>query len=164
MEPNQETQTESQGDASLMSEQIVEKLKLLDYENLFTKIKGHHPMTTTYFISKSPNAGEQNVYFIALSSWLVNLCGGKIQGDKKYDDPVTMANNLLTEMKNIGIECSVPPNQLRAGFGVPICSVLLLLVNKALEKKVFLLKNLNLLMRENQIRRVLLMLKMKLLT
>lgn len=68
MEPNQETQPESQGDASLMSEQIVEKLKLLGYENLFTKIKGHHPMTTTYFISKSPNAGKQNVYFIALSS------------------------------------------------------------------------------------------------
>ena len=97
-------------------------------------------MTTTYFISKSPNAGEQNVYFIALSSWLVNLCGGKIQGDKKYDDPVTMANNLLTEMKNIGIECSVPPNQLRAGYGVPICSVLLLLVNKVLEKKGFSFK------------------------
>ena len=123
-----------------MSEQIVEKLKLLGCEGLFTKIKGHHPMTTTYFISKSPNAGEQNVYFIALSSWLVNLCGGKIQGDKKYDDPVTMANNLLTEMKNIGIECSVPPNQLRAGYGVPICSVLLLLVNKALEKKGFSFK------------------------
>ena len=123
-----------------MSEQIVEKLKLLGCEGLFTKIKGHHPMTTTYFISKSPNAGEQNVYFIALSSWLVNLCGGKIQGDKKYDDPVTMANNLLTEMKNIGIECSVSPNQLREGYGVPICSVLLLLVNKVLEKKGFSFK------------------------
>ena len=47
-----------------MSEQIVETLKLLGCEGLFTKIKGHHPMTTTYFISKSPNAGEQNVYFI----------------------------------------------------------------------------------------------------
>ena len=121
-----------------MSEQIVEKLKLLGCEGLFTKMKGHHPMTTTYFISKSPNAGEQNVYFIALSSWLVNLCGGKIQGDKKYDDPVTMANNLLTEMKNIGIECSVPPNQLRAGYGVPICSVLLFASKQSIgEKRIF---------------------------
>ena len=51
-----------------------------------------------------------------------------------------MANNLLTEMKNIGIECPVPPNQLRAGYGVPICTVLLLLVNKALEKKGFAFK------------------------
>ena len=71
---------------------------------------------------------------------MVNLCGGKISGDKKYDDPVTMANNLLTEMKNIGIECPVPPNQLRSGYGVPICTVLLLLVNKALEKKGFAFK------------------------
>lgn len=140
MDANKDSKPEMEGNASLMSDQIVEKLKLLDYENLFTKVKGHHPLTKTYFVTKSPNAGEQNVYFIALSSWLVNLCGGKISGDKKYDDPVTMANNLLTEMKNIGIDCSVPPNQLRAGYGVPICTVLLLLVNKALEKKGFAFK------------------------
>ena len=140
MDANKDSKPEMEGNASLMSDQIVEKLKLLDYENLFTKVKGHHPLTKTYFVTKSPNAGEQNVYFIALSSWLVNLCGGKISGDKKYDDPVTMANNLLTEMKNIGIDCSIPPNQLRAGYGVPICTVLLLLVNKALEKKGFAFK------------------------
>lgn len=63
-----------------------------------------------------------------------------MSGDKKYDDPVTMASNLLTEMKNIGIDCQVPPNMLRNGFGAPICNVLLLLVNKALEVKNFAFK------------------------
>lgn len=38
MEP-QSNSPEMDGDASIMSEQIVEKLKLLDYETLFTKIK-----------------------------------------------------------------------------------------------------------------------------
>ena len=37
-------------------------------------------------------------------------------------------------MKNLGIECGVPPNQLRQGFGTPICIVLLSLVDKAIQK------------------------------
>lgn len=36
---SQNNSPEMDGDASIMSEQIVEKLKLLDYETLFTKIK-----------------------------------------------------------------------------------------------------------------------------
>ncbi len=39
-----------------------------------------------------------------------------MSGDKKYDDPLTMATNLLTEMKNAGINCDVPPNKLRTVF------------------------------------------------
>ena len=69
-----------------------------------------------------------------MASWLINQCGGKISSEQKYDDPVTIASNLLTEMKNLGIECGVPPNQLRQGFGVPICIVLLSIVNKVLQK------------------------------
>ena len=37
-------------------------------------------------------------------------------------------------MKNVGIECGVPPNQLRQGFGTPICIVLLSLVDKVIQK------------------------------
>ena len=40
-------------------------------------------------------------------------------------------------MKNIGIECEIPPNQLRQGFGTPICIVLLSLVNKVIQKNNF---------------------------
>ena len=57
-----------------------------------------------------------------------------MSSDQKYDDPVTIASNLLTEMKNVGIECGVPPNQLRQGYGVPICIVLISLVNKVIQK------------------------------
>ena len=35
---------------------------------------------------------------------------------------------------NLGIECGVPPNQLRQGFGTPICIVLLSLVDKVIQK------------------------------
>ena len=37
-------------------------------------------------------------------------------------------------MKNVGIECGVPPNQLRQGFGTPICIVLISLVDKVIKK------------------------------
>jgi hypothetical protein len=36
-----------------------------------------------------------------------------IQADKKYDDPTTMSNNIITEMKNVGINVDVAPNKLR---------------------------------------------------
>ena len=70
----------------------------------------------------------------------MNQCGGKISSEQKYDDPVTLASNLLTEMKNVGIECGVPPNQLRQGFGTPICIVLLCLVDKVIQKIGFAFK------------------------
>ena len=43
-------------------------------------------------------------------------------------------------MKNVGIECEIPPNQLRSGFGTPICIVLLSLVNKVIQKSSFSFK------------------------
>ena len=43
-------------------------------------------------------------------------------------------------MKNIGIECEIPPNQLRLGFGTPICIVLLSLVNKVIQRNNFTFK------------------------
>jgi len=43
----------------------------------------------------------------------LTLCGGQMSGEKKYDDPMTMATNLLTEMKNLGLNCTITPNKLR---------------------------------------------------
>ena len=99
--------------------------------------RGHKPLTKTYFCQKNGHGGEQSVYFIALASWLINQCGGKISSEQKYDDPVTVASNILTEMKNCGINCDIPPNQLRQGYGAPICIILISIVNKVLEKAGF---------------------------
>lgn len=51
-----------------------------------------------------------------------------------------MANNLLTEMKNLGMEPAVSPINLRSGYGSSVCIVLLQLINKAMEKKGFAFK------------------------
>ena len=51
-----------------------------------------------------------------------------------------MATNLLSEMKKVGIDCPVAPNLLRTGFGSPVCTVLQMLVDKALAIKNFQFK------------------------
>jgi hypothetical protein len=124
-------------DETMLNSELVEKLKLLNYEKNFTKIKGHKPLSKTYFCQKNGNGGEQNVYFIALASWLVNQCGGKISGDQKYEDPVTMATTLLTEMKKCGIDTQITPNNLRQGYGIPVLEVLISLCDKLLKNKNF---------------------------
>lgn len=93
------------------------------------------PLSRTYFASKSVNNDDQFIYFATLCIWLLNLIGSNIQGDKKYDDPLTTSQNILLEIKNLGIDLNIPPNKLRLGYGEYICLVLITLVNKAVEKK-----------------------------
>ena len=73
-------------------------------------------MSRTFFSVKQSGNNEQAVYFNALSIWLLSICGATVQGDLKYADPVTIATNILTEMKNVGIELNIPPNSLRTVF------------------------------------------------
>lgn len=84
---------------------------------------------------KSTNSEDQFIYFVTLSIWLLNLSGSNMQGEKKYDDPITISQNIILEMKNLGIDVNIPPNKLRHGYGEYVCLVLSKLVNKALEKK-----------------------------
>lgn len=92
-------------------------------------------MPKTYFAMKSTNSEDQFIYFVTLSIWLLNLSGSNIQGEKKYDDPITISQNIIMEMKNLGIEVNIPPNKLRHGYGEYVCLVISKLVNKVLEKK-----------------------------
>ena len=50
---------------------------------------------------------------------------------------MTVANNIIVELKKIGIEIDYPPNKLRQGFGEGPCMVLLRLAKKGLEAKRF---------------------------
>ena len=53
-------------------EEILEKLKMLDYEEHF---KSFRPLTHTYFAMPSANPNEQFYYFTSLVSWLLSLLG-----------------------------------------------------------------------------------------
>lgn len=122
-------------DPLYLMDDLLDKLKILDYENSFLKHKINKPLSRTYFAVKSSNPGDQFIYFGTLSFWLLNLCGSSVQSEKKYDDPNSTSQTILMEMKNVGIDISAPPNKLRNGYGEYVCLVLNKLVNKALERK-----------------------------
>ena len=48
----------------------------------------------------------------------------QVTGWSKYDDPVTASQNVVLEMKKLGIELDMPPNKLKQGFGDGVCIVL----------------------------------------
>jgi hypothetical protein len=89
------------------------RLVFVELSKIMLIVRGHKPISRSFFAAKIQGIEEQSVYFNTLSIWLLGLCGGQMGADKKYEDPVTMATNLLNEMTNVGIQCDVPPNKLR---------------------------------------------------
>jgi len=76
--------------AYVLMDEIVERLKLLDYEEKFK------PLTRLYFAEPNKsNPTEQFHTFIKLYTWLTNdKLGLKILPIDLYDDPNTIATNL----------------------------------------------------------------------
>jgi estrogen-related receptor beta like 1 len=122
-------------DALNLMDDILDKLKVLNYEKHFLKQKINKPLSRSYFALKSVNPGDQFIYFSSLSFWLLSLLGSNIQGDKIYDDPNTASQNIIIEAKKVGVDLNVPINKLRTGYGDYVCYVLINLINKALEKQ-----------------------------
>jgi len=137
MEPSdQEPASNSYYDPGVLMEELIEILKLLDYEEKFLTTKGFRPLSKAQFSAAGANPSEQFLYFTALSSWLLQQNGSQASFNK-YDDPATVANNILVEMKKLGVEIDFPPNKLRTGYGEGPCLVLLSLARKALQAKKF---------------------------
>lgn len=126
-------------DLTAISEEIVEKLKLLNYEKDFLSHKGHKPLPKPYF-AVPLNANEQFTYFTTLVKWLLSLNDINAGELAKYNDPNTVTSNIQVELKKLGIECEFPPLKLKSGSGEYVCFVLLQLVNRALKSKKFRFK------------------------
>ena len=56
-----------------MMDEILDALKLLDYENKFCKNKGFKPLSRVHFAVQGSNASEQFMYFISIVSWLLSI-------------------------------------------------------------------------------------------
>jgi len=130
---------QSDEDLTAISEEIYEKLKLLNYEKEMLSHKGFKPITKSYFaVALNPN--EQFTYFKTLVKYLLALNDINSSEVTKYDDPMTVASNILVELKKLGIDCDFPPIKLKSGSGEQVCFVLLNLVNRALKNKKFTFK------------------------
>ena len=120
-------------------DEILERLKLLNYEKEFLKARGLKQLNPMYFTQQT-NPSEQFNYFKNLVKWLLQL--NDVQGNdfSKYDDPMTVSTNILNECKKIGIQCEYPPLKLRQGSGEEVLTLLHQLTAKALKKLNFAFK------------------------
>lgn len=129
-------------DPYLMSEQVLDMLKLLDYESKFCKTKGFKQIGRIYFAeayqpdkSDKKDQTSQFVVFISLVSWLLSINNHQVSNWNKYDDPMTASQNVVLELKKLGVELDMPPNKLKSGFGDGVCLVLTKLCQISLQNK-----------------------------
>ncbi|CAD8109533.1 unnamed protein product [Paramecium primaurelia] len=130
---------QEQLDVTAMMEDLYEKLILLNYEQSYIKQKGGKPLNRAYFVNQT-NSSEQFSQFKTLAKWLFSQNDVQTTDFNKLDDPVTLSQNILNEVKNIGIDVDFPPLKLKQGFGEYVVYVLQQLASKALQKKKFQFK------------------------
>ncbi|GAX75055.1 hypothetical protein CEUSTIGMA_g2499.t1 [Chlamydomonas eustigma] len=126
-------------------EQLVDKLKLLDYEKDFCRRKKPYrkPLSRLYFALPLPSGSqsEQFFYFTGLASWLIGLAGGDLPAPKMEDDPNMSCNSIIAAARKLGFASpGFTPIKLTAGNGKEVCGVLDALADYVLEKRNFTFK------------------------
>ena len=130
---------DEQANVQLM-EDVLERLKLLDYEQQFcfvmetqpdgTQIQRPHgvfkPLSRTYFAIAHSNPNEQFFYFTSLVSWLMSLPPMQHQwrAPSQQDDPNSAVAALYSQLQQIGAPTNFPATKLKLGHGEACCTVL----------------------------------------
>jgi len=53
--------------------------------------------------------------------WLIGQAGGKSSGWNEYDDPNTVTNNIIVDLKKLGVPVNFAANKLKTGSGDSVC-------------------------------------------
>ncbi|KAJ0012106.1 hypothetical protein NQD34_013081 [Periophthalmus magnuspinnatus] len=126
----------------VLMENLLEKLKLLRYEELLAR-HNMKPLSRHYFVS-SPylvaNPGEQFFMFTVLAAWLLNAAGRNFTEPQEFDEPNATVSNILAELRTFGVKVDFPPSKLKSGSGEYVCFVLDRLAEEALKKRGFSFK------------------------
>ncbi|GJQ77552.1 hypothetical protein Trydic_g20941 [Trypoxylus dichotomus] len=120
-------------------ENLIEKLKILNFDSEFTSALKMKPIHRYYFIVPK-NPGEQFYLFTCLAAWLIRKCGMNFETPQESDDPNMSVSNILDAVRENGIAVDFPPNKLKQGVGEHVTYVLNSLADKALDKGGFLMK------------------------
>lgn len=118
-------------------EEILESLKVLDYETKFCKPNSIKPFARTMFSMKSSNKSTQFAQFMKLTTWLFVESGRENFKIDRFDDPTTSVHKVMLELKNMDFEMPYSHSQLLDGNGDAVCEVLEFLTKKALEEAGF---------------------------
>lgn len=120
---------EGDQNAFMLMDEILERLKLLNYERTFFP-KGFRPLTRTFFAMPSSNPAEQFHYFTTLATWLMNKLGNDSKPPSHYDDPNSTVANLTIELKKLDVPNDYAPIKVKAGHGDAVCAILLSLLER----------------------------------
>ncbi|XP_065159076.1 intraflagellar transport protein 57 homolog [Atheta coriaria] len=113
-------------------EDLLEKLKALNFDKEFTNGLKMKPIHRYYFMVQK-NPGEQFYLFCSIAAWLIRKTGGIFEQPQEYDDPNTTISNILEVVRANGVVIDFPPNKLKQGYGENIVFVLNHLADSALE-------------------------------
>lgn len=79
---------------------LLEKLKILNYERQLLAELKMKPLSKYYFV-KSVNPGEQFYMFTLICWWLCRLLGMEMDRPHEYDDPNKVIGNIMQILKDI---------------------------------------------------------------
>ncbi|XP_062843845.1 intraflagellar transport protein 57 homolog [Trichomycterus rosablanca] len=127
----------------VVMEDLLDKLKLLDYEEHVLVKHNMKPLSRHYFVS-SPyivnNSGEQFYMFSVIAAWLITLCGRPFETPQEHDDPNATVSSILSNLRALGGVVDFPPSKLKSGSGEHVCYVLDRLAEEALKSEEFVWK------------------------
>lgn len=127
----------------VVMEDLLDKLKLLDYETEVLVKHNMKPLSRHYFVSSpytTNNPGEQFYMFGVIAAWLITLCGRSFEPPQEQDDPNAIVSNILSHLRALGGVVDFPPYKLKSGSGEHACYVLDRLADEALTSKKFVWK------------------------
>ncbi|EDV99148.1 intraflagellar transport protein 57 homolog [Drosophila grimshawi] len=108
---------------NFQSDDLLEKLKLLNYEKHLLREYKLKPLSRFYFV-KATNPGEQFFMFTLICWWLCKKLGKEMDRPQEYDDPNTVIAKIIQMLEEIDVPVDFAPNKLIRGAG-PICLMVL---------------------------------------
>uniref|UniRef100_A0AAY4ALG8 Intraflagellar transport protein 57 homolog n=1 Tax=Denticeps clupeoides TaxID=299321 RepID=A0AAY4ALG8_9TELE len=124
----------------VVMEDLLDKLKVLDYEQELLAKHNMKALSRHYFASSAytlSNPGEQFYMFTLIASWLINMAGRPLEMPQEYEDPNATVSNILAHLRALGGTVDFPPAKLKSGSGEHVCYVLDRLVEEALKHRGF---------------------------
>eukprot|EP00472_Partenskyella_glossopodia_P011387 CAMPEP_0197525534 /NCGR_PEP_ID=MMETSP1318-20131121/12856_1 /TAXON_ID=552666 /ORGANISM="Partenskyella glossopodia, Strain RCC365" /LENGTH=384 /DNA_ID=CAMNT_0043079047 /DNA_START=152 /DNA_END=1306 /DNA_ORIENTATION=- len=125
-----------------LMEDVLEKLKILDYETKFLGPRRDFKPLHRCFFAVPSTPSEQFPYFAGLAGWLLTVSGMDFVKWSEFDDedPNSISDTVLRECQRLGFSPKFPATKLRHGSGDAVCSVLNFLADCALSKIDFSVK------------------------
>jgi estrogen-related receptor beta like 1 len=115
----------------VVMEDLLDKLKLLNYEEEFVRELKMRPLNRHYFVLQT-NPGEQFFLFTSLAAWLIRKADRRMDPPQEFDDPNMTITNILDQARQIGVAIDFAPSKLKQGYGEQAIYVLDRLADEAL--------------------------------